>query len=132
MIQLFSFVSLTLPIFKTVNHKPYNGKAIFSNLFLGNFNNLHADMPKFYEIFCQIHPNGSISHEFGIVKKCFSAFKALFPSYNEEILFILSKTFTFVRLNQVNDEFNQKKKNDIGASVPKTLRGITNKARFSN
>ena len=77
-----------------------------------------------YAIMCEIHPNDSVSHEFGIFQKGFLALKSVFPNYKDEILKLTSKTLTLIRLQRVNDEFN------VPKSGPNTVRAATNVARF--
>ena len=88
-----------------------------------------SDLPKMYELFNKINPKDKLSTECGVTNKPFMAFLASFPKYHRDILHLTARSFTFIRLERINFEFKNQKKNDKPLNT-KTLRSATNVNRF--
>ena len=84
-----------------------------------------------YSVFCECHPLDSLTKGPGVVNRCFIAFKAHFSTFPNELLLLLAQTFTFRRLEKMNDAATNKRKSDenLGAQ---TVGGKNRVARFAD
>ena len=82
-----------------------------------------------YEMFDNIHPKNCLSKGLGVVQKSLDAFEENFPQYPKDLLNLSARILTFIRLDKMNSEFNEKTQKQ--STKVKTCRAATNLARFS-
>ena len=91
------------------------------------------DNMRFYELFCNFHPENDLRSEEGIITGFANVLKTYFPNYHEKTLRLVSYTFTIIRLREINHSiFRKKLAQGADRNHPYSTRGKIQIARFTS